>query len=100
MRTKSTVGVLLMLGEFPPPLGVNDTPFSVVTNASKFVLEGGVSGVARIVTNTVAFPPPPPPQFTVHGVFNPLQELIIKIVVNAIRSRDFFAFIHLPQDSI
>lgn len=57
-----------------------------------------VGGVSEMVRLRVALPPPP--QFVVHAFFNPLHELSTKITVTTMNKRDFFEFIHIPQDWI
>jgi hypothetical protein len=89
------VGVLVKLAGFPE-VGVRETPLMVVTKARRFAFAGGARGVARIISVTVAVPPPPP-QFTVHGVFSPLQEVRAKIAEIPRIRRARFEFMQTPH---
>lgn len=96
-RVRSTVYVALFSGTFtaaPPLDGVRETPTTVTLNERRFVVPGGVSGVAVSVISSVAVPLTG--QFTVQTVLTPLQEARKKPEVKSATVKHLFSVIEDP----
>ena len=96
-RVRSTVYVGLFSGTLtaaPPLDGVRETPTTVTLNERRFVVGGGVSGVAVSVICSVAVPLTG--QFTVQTVLTPLQEVRKKPEVKSATAKHFFSVIEDP----
>lgn len=78
-----------------PLEGVSVIPIIGNEKLTTLALLGGVSEIVKL---REAFPPPP--QFVVHGVFNPLQELAAKMAAMAKKKRLFVEFITYPRTGL